>query len=76
MELDLVAAIAVAIEELQLRRIDIGQAAVLDPLRAADLGAARQQPVVGPAGALLADGVLQRQVAGVGVVVLEERGPG
>jgi hypothetical protein len=53
MEFDLVAAVAVAVEQLQLRRAEVGQAAMLDPLGTADFGAARQQPVVGPAGALL-----------------------
>jgi hypothetical protein len=74
MELDLVAAVAVAVEEAQLRRVHIGQPAVLDPLGAADLGAARRQPVVRPAGAFAPGGFLQGQVAAVGVVVFQRAG--
>jgi hypothetical protein len=74
MELDLVAAVAVAVEQAQLRRVGIGQPAVLDPFRAADLGAARRQPVLRPAGAFARDGFLQGKVAGVGVVVFQGMG--
>jgi hypothetical protein len=62
MEVHLVAAVAVAVEEFQHRREDVGQPPVFDPLRAADLGAARHQPVLRPAGALLRHGLLQRPV--------------
>jgi hypothetical protein len=73
MELDLVAAVAVAVEEAQLRRVHVGQPAVLDPLCAAGLGAARRQPIVRPASALSGDGFLQGKVA-VGVVVFQRMG--
>ena len=41
-ELDLVATVAVAVEEFRLGRVFVGEAAVFDPFRAADFGAARR----------------------------------
>src|SRR3546814_10876514 len=73
MEPDLVAAMAEAVEQLQLRRVLVRQPALLDGLGSAKLRAIGRKPVLGPAGTVDRGGILQRMVGGEEVVILQRR---
>ena len=59
MKLEFVAAVAVAVEVLQHRRIAVGIFPHLQPFCAADFGTQRQEFLPGPAGTLPGDCILQ-----------------
>src|SRR3546814_8064595 len=73
MELDMVAAMAEAVEQLQLRRVLVRQPALLDGLGSAKLRAIGRKPVIRPAGTVDRGGILQRMVGGEEVVILQRR---
>src|SRR3546814_18706108 len=73
MEPDLVAAMAEAVEQLQLRRVLVRQPALLDGLGSAKLRAIGRKPVIRPAGTVDRGGILQRMVGGEEVVILQRR---